>query len=175
MYAEDGRVFLNRTLDRYDIIGMDAYKQPYIPFHLTTREFFQSVNDRLNPNGVAVVNAGKPGSDYRLVHTLASTMRSVFPQVFILDVPSFGNSIIIGVRQPVGDGVANFRGNMERMDDPVLRFLMQQALATDGPGLPLREWTEADARGLRPFTGDWAPVESVIDRIIIRAAEGGMR
>ena len=174
VYAEDGRVFLNRTSSTYDIIGMDAYKQPYIPFHLTTREFFSSVNNRLSPDGVAVVNAGKPGSDYRLVHALATTMRSVFPQVFILDVPSFGNSIVIGVKRPVGDGVANFGANMERMDDPVLRFLMQQALEANTPRLPLREWTENDAQALRPFTDDWAPVESVIDRIIIRAAEGGM-
>jgi hypothetical protein len=122
---------------------------------------------------VAVVNAGKPGTDYRLVHALASTMRTVFPQVFILDVPSFGNSIVIGVKQPVGDGVANFRANMERMDDPVLRFVMDQALAGSAPPkLPLREWTEQDAAQVNAFTDDWAPVESVIDRIILRAAEG---
>jgi predicted membrane-bound spermidine synthase len=173
VYTEDGRVFLNRTQERYDVIGMDAYHQPYIPFHLTTREFFSEVNAHLAPDGVAVVNAGKPGTDYRLVHALASTMRTVFPQVFILDVPSFGNSIVIGVKQPVGDGVANFRANMERMDDPVLRFVMDQALAGSAPPkLPLREWTEQDAAQVNAFTDDWAPVESVIDRIILRAAEG---
>ena len=175
VHTADGRVYLNQTDATYDIIGMDAYHQPYIPFHLTTREFFQEVDARLSPQGVAVVNAGKPGSDYRLVHALASTMRSVFPQVFILDVPSFGNSIIIGVKQPVGDGVANFRANMERMDDPALRLVMEQALASNERKLTLREWTEADSQAVRPFTDDWAPVESVIDRIILRAAESGLQ
>ena len=88
-HAEDGRVYLHTAKDTYDVIGMDAYHQPYIPFHLTTREFFQDVSAHLSDRGVAVVNAGKPGSDYRLVHVLATTMRSIFPQVFILDVPTF--------------------------------------------------------------------------------------
>jgi predicted membrane-bound spermidine synthase len=172
-YAEDGRVFLNRTEATYDIIGMDAYHQPYIPFHLTTREFFSEVKAHLNEHGVAVVNAGRVGDDYRLVHALASTMRSVFPQVYIVDVPSFGNSLIYGVNAPVGDGVANFQANLERMDDPVLRTVMQQALDSEFGKLPLREWTEAEAQALRPFTDDWAPVESVIDQIILRAAGEG--
>jgi len=174
-HAADGRVYLRESDQTYDIIGMDAYHQPYIPFHLTTREFFADVADHLTDQGVAVVNAGKPGSDYRLVHVLASTMRDVFPQVYIMDVPTFGNSIIFGVKQPVGDGVANFRANLERMDDPVLAGVMRQALdANPARGkLPLREWTAADAQQ-RPFTDDWAPVEWVIDQLIVRAAEGGI-
>lgn len=174
VYAEDGRVFLNRTAETYDVIGMDAYHQPYIPFHLTTQEFFREVRAKLSPDGVAVVNAGKPGSDYRLVHTLASTMRSVFPQVFIVDVPSYGNSMIIGVNEPVGDGVANFEANTERINDDVLQAVMRQALTGDAQKLPLREWTAEDAEAQRPFTDDWAPVESVIDQLILRAAGAGV-
>ena len=174
-HIADGRVFLRHSNATYDIVGMDAYHQPYIPFHLTTREFFTEAAEHLSPRGVAVVNAGKPGSDYRLVYALATTMRSVFPQVFILDVPSFGNSIIIGVKQPVGDGVANFRANMQRMDEPILAFVMEQGLVGDAETgkLPMREWTAAEA-AQRPFTDDWAPVERVIDQLIVRAAEGGI-
>lgn len=172
VHEEDGRVYMNRTQQTYDIVGMDAYHQPYIPFHLTTREFFSEVSAHLSPNGVAVVNAGKPGTDYRLVHALATTMRSVFPQVYIMDVPSYGNSIVIGVKQSVGDGVANFTANAQRMDDPTLRGVMQETLASNSLKLPLREWTAEDAAPIQAFTDDWAPVESVIDRIILRAAEG---
>lgn len=173
VHVADGRIWLARTDERYDVIGMDAYRQPYIPFHLTTREFFADVRDHLSERGVAVVNAGKPGPDYRLVHTLANTMKAVFPQVFILDVPSFGNSLVIGVKTPVGDGVANFRANTAAMPDPVLQGLMQDSLAgnaTTGK-LPLREWTDADVANARPFTDDWAPVEWVIDQLIVRAAQ----
>ncbi len=174
-HVADGRVFLRHSSGIYDIVGMDAYHQPYIPFHLTTREFFSEVSDHLSDRGVAVVNAGKPGSDYRLVHALATTMRSVFPQVFILDVPTFGNSVVIGVKQLVGDGVANFRANMRRMPDPTLAFVMEEGLSGDETTgkLPLREWTAADM-AQRPFTDDWAPVERVIDQLIVRAAESGI-
>jgi spermidine synthase len=40
MVTEDARPFLRRTLGRYDSIFLDTYRQPYIPFYLTTREFF---------------------------------------------------------------------------------------------------------------------------------------
>ncbi|MFV2040806.1 MAG: fused MFS/spermidine synthase, partial [Candidatus Hydrothermarchaeales archaeon] len=35
-YNMDGRSFLKSTDKEYDIVIVDAYKQPYIPFHLTT-------------------------------------------------------------------------------------------------------------------------------------------
>ena len=45
--AEDARPFLRRTEERYDSIFVDAYRQPYIPFYLTTREFFALARERL--------------------------------------------------------------------------------------------------------------------------------
>ena len=42
------------------MIVVDAYRQPYIPFYLATREFFDLVRDRLAPGGVVVVNVGHP-------------------------------------------------------------------------------------------------------------------
>ena len=48
-FAEDARPFLRQTDERYDSIFVDAYRQPYIPFYLTTREFFELVRERLNP------------------------------------------------------------------------------------------------------------------------------
>ena len=50
-FAQDARPFLRGTTERYDSIFVDAYRQPYIPFYLTTREFFTLVRDRLRPGG----------------------------------------------------------------------------------------------------------------------------
>ena len=47
LYHEDARPFLRRIDARYDVISVDAYRQPYIPFYLTTVEFFETVRDRL--------------------------------------------------------------------------------------------------------------------------------
>ncbi len=171
-HIADGRVYFAKTDRKYDIIGMDAYKQPYIPFHLTTKEFFETVRDHLNPGGVAVVNAGKPGSDYRLANVLASTMSSVFAQVYMIDVPNNFNTMIIGVPASVGDGIANFEANLARMDNPVLRHVMQQALDSNSRKLPLRRWDPSSES--RVFTDDKAPVEWVIDQIILDKVNEGV-
>ena len=41
VYDQDARPFLRRSSGGYDAIIVDAYRQPYIPFYLTTREFFE--------------------------------------------------------------------------------------------------------------------------------------
>lgn len=164
VHAQDARYWLATTDGTYDVIGMDAYHQPYIPFHLTTVEFFRLVKAHLTPDGVAVVNAGKaPDGDDRLGQALARTMREVFPQVFVIDTATFGNQILVGVNRPVGDGVANFQRNFERIQIPVLRMVMDWSL-NRGP-LPTREFHPSDTR-YTPFTDDKAPVEQLIDSLI---------
>ena len=168
VYAQDARYWLATTDQTYDVIGMDAYHQPYIPFHLTTVEFFQLVKAHLTPDGVAVVNAGKaPNGDDRLGQAMASTMIAVFPQVFIIDSAGFGNQILVGVNRPVGDGVAHFERNFARMPDPTLKTVMNWAL-NYGPA-PVREFRPQDAR-YAPFTDDRAPVEQLIDSLIFEQA-----
>lgn len=163
-YNEDARYWLTTTDRQYDVIGMDAYHQPYIPFHLTTVEFFREVKAKLTPHGVAVVNAGRPASgDDRLVNALASTMIAVFPQVYIIDT-RFSNAILIGVNQPVGDGVINFIENATQIDEPALQLVMYWSLYEGSFG-PLREFTSVMAQ-FQPFTDDHAPVEQLIDGLI---------
>ncbi len=172
-YNEDARYWLAMTDRRYDVIGMDAYHQPYIPFHLTTVEFFREVKAKLNPRGVAVVNAGRPASgDDRLVNALASTMLAVFPQVYIIDT-RFNNAIIIGVNQPVGDGIIHFIENAARIDIPALQLVMAWSLY-EGRFGPLREFTPEMVQ-FRPFTDDHAPVEQLIDGIIFSEANKMVR
>ena len=48
----DGRVYLNRNKDLYDLILFDAYRELGVPFHLLTREFYTLVKKRLAPGGV---------------------------------------------------------------------------------------------------------------------------
>lgn len=52
----DGRVFLNRHTEPYDLIFIDAFTGSYIPFHLMTKEFYQLLRNRLAPHGVAAFN-----------------------------------------------------------------------------------------------------------------------
>jgi spermidine synthase len=159
--VEDGRYFLKTTDHRYDVIGVDAYRQPYIPFQLTTREFFQEAYDHLNDDGVMVLNAGRYGTDYRLVHAIATTMGAVFPNVYLIDVGRFSNTMVVATKQP--SDLANYAANIATLPQgSPLRQIGDLSLQTGN----IRPW---EGEGL-VFSDNRAPVELVIDRLIIDAA-----
>ena len=76
----DGRVFLNRRKDTYDLILVDAFHGGYVPFHLLTKEFYTLVKQRLAPGGAAAFNVHEGTKLY--VSTLL-TLRAVFPGVHL--------------------------------------------------------------------------------------------
>jgi spermidine synthase len=158
--ASDARYWLNTQAGKYDVIIMDAYRQPYIPFHLTTKEFFSEVRDHLSPGGVAVVNAGRTSTDYRLVEAIASTMAAVYPNVFLVDVPQFANTLVYGSTQPTT--IEDVTHNLGLVGEPLAQTVAASAL------------TEGNMR-VSPyhgqvFTDDLAPVERLIDQIIFSYA-----
>jgi spermidine synthase len=53
----DGRVYLTRHKDLYDLILLDAYRELGVPFHLLTREFYTLVKERLASGGAAAFRA----------------------------------------------------------------------------------------------------------------------
>src|ERR671914_1893319 len=95
LYHEDARPFLRRIDAEYDQISVDAYRQPYIPFYLATREFFELVRDRLAPGGVVIVNAGHPEGSDDLETVLGRTMAEVFP-VVLRDPIESTNTLLVG-------------------------------------------------------------------------------
>ncbi|HBY94719.1 MAG TPA: spermine synthase, partial [Chloroflexi bacterium] len=157
----DGRTWLTLTPTRYDVIAVDAYRQPYIPFHLTTVEFFRLARDHLTPRGVVAINVGRTPNDWRLVNALSATMRQVFPGVFVLDVDDSYNSLVIGTNQPVT--LPEVRANLAALADPTLASLARRTQGHLG---------EAPRQG-PIFTDDRAPVEQVVDLMIIDYARSG--
>ena len=81
--VEDGRRFLQRHDERWDLIVVDAYYGDSIPFHLTTTQFFELARSRLAPGGVLVSNVigAVTGSGSHLVRAMTKTFRSVFGTV----------------------------------------------------------------------------------------------
>jgi spermidine synthase len=73
----DGRLFLQQSTDKYDIILIDAYRGPFVPFHLLTKEFYQLVKNHLAPGGVVGQNV-EPST--MLFDSAVKTIQSVFPQ-----------------------------------------------------------------------------------------------
>jgi spermidine synthase len=82
--VQDGRVYLRRTMERYDVIMLDAYFAEGIPFHLATKEFLELVREHLTPGGIVVSNiiGAITGSNSRLYRALHKTYGSVFPGLY---------------------------------------------------------------------------------------------
>jgi predicted membrane-bound spermidine synthase len=74
VHDADARPFLRRTDQRYDLIVVDAYHQPYVPFYLATREFFGLVRERLAPGGIVALNVAAVPDDERLVRAIGRTL-----------------------------------------------------------------------------------------------------
>jgi spermidine synthase len=159
LHAQDARPFLRRTDRRYDAIFIDAYRQPYIPFYLATREFFGLARRHLTPGGVVVLNAAHPEGSVALEQVLSATLAEVFPTVMRYPIEPT-NTLLLAT---------GARASRQRLRSatrwlaPELRPLAREASAGLGPRL----------RGGRVYTDDRAPVEWLIDKSIVQYAARG--
>jgi predicted membrane-bound spermidine synthase len=161
VHDADARPFLRSTDERYDLIIVDAYHQPYIPFYLATREFFALVRERLRPGGIVALNVAAVPDDRRLVDAIGGTLAAELPQALEWPVLRF-NTIVLGLTRPVAAAERRRRLRVGPADLASLRHLLA------GSARRLE-------RAERPWTDDRAPVEWVTDRMIVSHAAGGGR
>jgi spermidine synthase len=153
VHHEDARPWLHRASGPYDVIVVDTYRQPYIPFYMTTAEFFALARDRLAPGGVVVVNVGHPSGNRELETVIGRTMAEAFPSV-VRDPFDDTNTLMAGARTPAG--AQRLRASARYLPSPLARVAHAQA-ARLGPRLP----------GGTVYTDDRAPVEWLVDRSIL--------
>jgi spermidine synthase len=150
----DGRAAIANSPHQYDVIALDAFRVPYIPWHLTTREFIQELRDHLTPDGVIAINVGRTRTDYQMVDAMAQTASEVFPSVHVIDVAGSFNSIVYATNRPTS--IENLRANLSAMPAPV-QEVAGKALERVRPLNP-------DAL---TFTDDRAPVERLTNEIML--------
>jgi predicted membrane-bound spermidine synthase len=155
----DGRPYLEQTDERYDVIVVDAYRQPYIPFYLATREFFELTRDRLAADGVLALNVAAVPGDERLSEAIGSSVLAVYPQAWRWKPLRF-NELMLGLRVPA-----------ERTD---LTERVEEVPDAVGSLVPLFQGGLEEVRATDdPLTDDHAPVEWLTDRMIIEHIAGG--
>lgn len=98
VYANDARAGLSQSSNLYDIVSVDAYRPPYIPWHLTTVEFFEEIRAHLSDKGTLVINVARIFNDRRLVDALYQTIGKVFKDVYVVDLPDSLNTMIFATR-----------------------------------------------------------------------------
>jgi spermidine synthase len=158
-HTADARPWLRASSKKFDVIIVDAYRQPYIPFYLTTREFFELTRDRLEPGGLLIINSAHPEQSDELEKVLAATMRAEFGADNVWRDPAEPTNTMLIASTDV---------------DPA------EQLQGAAPGLPseLAEIARDAADRLAPalkggqvYTDDRAPVEWLIDTSLVEVAE----
>jgi spermidine synthase len=151
--SQDGRIFLSQSSERYDVILIDAYRGPFVPFHLTTKEFYLLVKSRLNDGGVVAENV-EPST--LLFDAVAKTVNAVFPQLDLYFAD--GNMVTIAYDGAVRDAGDLARVSGERQAALQLRYDLRDMLAQRQHYHP-----RIVPDGPQPIvlTDDFAPVEAL--------------
>jgi spermidine synthase len=152
IYHEDGRVYLNQTNNKYDVIFGDAFSSHYsIPYQLTTKEAVQKQYDILNDNGVVILNtiSSLNGDKGRFLRAEYLTYKSIFPQVYLFPVKDVKdenvvqNIILVAIKS---DKAPTFSD-----DDPKLNEYLQHL------------WTKEIKQDVPILTDDFAPVDYYVN------------
>ena len=168
VHIGDGRLNLERSPYKYDIIAVDAYRPPYIPPHMTTQEFFTIIASHLTDDGVLTINVGSVPGDRRLIDGLATTIGTVFPSIHIMDIPGTLNTMIFATKQPTIR--ENFSANLVALASdsnthPLLIASMSSTFANFKDGY----------QTTTVFTDDLAPIEWIVnDMVVSFVLQGGL-
>lgn len=163
--AADGRQWLQAqpASRQWDVIAIDAYRVPYIPFHLATVEFFALVQAHLTPAGAVAINVGRTREDQVLVDHLVATMAQVFPTVMAVHEPvpaeALGNTLVVGLAQATElEQYHTHIANLSTDYPAAFRTFAQTSLV---------HATYAHARaGAVPLTDDRAPIERIVHGMV---------
>lgn len=100
IYNQDGRIFLRNTFSKYNLIIIDAYQQElYIPWTLTTQEFWELVNARLTKDGIVAINVNSVSRESDLLKIISNTMASVFNNTYITELETESFNYLIASSQ----------------------------------------------------------------------------
>ncbi|HTR46434.1 MAG TPA: fused MFS/spermidine synthase [Verrucomicrobiae bacterium] len=150
---QDGRIFLSSSPRLYDLILIDAYRGPFVPFQLLTKQFYEIVKQHLAAGGVVAQNI-EPTT--MLFDSAVNTIHSVFANLDFY--PAEGNIVVIAY-----DGKPRTEQELaaiaaERQSALHLRYDLTQLVTS-------RQSYASAAANVDPkaaiLTDDFAPVEAL--------------
>jgi len=149
---DDGRAFVHRDRSRYDLVIVDAFRFPYVPFQLCTVEFFRTLSARIEPGGVVLLNIGRDGAERSVVESVARSALEVFAHLRSVDVHE-STTLLVATHHSV------------EKDAGILALGLAAPHAARLWALPQAKPFHVD-RTLVPLSDDRAPVEMLTDRIL---------
>ncbi|MBO0763963.1 MAG: fused MFS/spermidine synthase [Hyphomicrobiaceae bacterium] len=144
----DGRNYLVKSPETWNVIMIDAYRGPFVPFHLLTEEFYKIVKSKLKPGGVVVQNV-EPTT--MMFDSAVATIQKVFANVEVYDAA--GNIVTVaydGPQRPQEQLMARAEvlQKQHKFVYPLAAFLSERRAVKRSPG--------------KVLTDDFAPVESLL-------------
>lgn len=152
--TRDGRLFLTQSKDKYDVILLDAYRGPFVPFHLLTKEFYDVVREHLADGGVVVQNVE---TTTMLFDSAIKTIGAVFPQVETYKADDNVVTVAYAGPERKADDLKAVAG--ERDKTYGLRYPLAEMLA-DRKRVDPGDAQAIDAKA-KMLTDDFAPVETL--------------
>jgi spermidine synthase len=153
----DGRIYLNQTTKKYDVIMGDAYRSLFsIPFHLVSVEAVQKMFDALNEDGILIINILSPveGPHRDLLQSMVKTCGFVFPRIRVFkpnrEMPDRQVQNLMLVCQKTE------RGYEAAYTSPEIRKMLSQEV----PVSKIEAW-----QGM-VLTDDFAPVEHFAEEML---------
>ena len=151
LIAGDGRVYLNRNKDLYDVILLDAFRDLGIPFHLLTREFYGLVKEHLAPGGDMASNVA---ANTKLYLSTLVTLAAVFPTVDAYpDWLGRSEAQVIAVAMPAP------RPTADALQQSATALQQQYHFRYPLPALAGKRVTEPNSEGGELLTDDFAPAD----------------
>jgi spermidine synthase len=147
----DGRVYLNRHKDAYDLILLDAFRELSVPFHLLTREFYALVKQHLAPGGAVASNLFV---DTKLYLSTLVTLHEVFPTVDVYPARSE-----LYETQAIAVAVPGPRSTTESLKQRALALQTEHRFRYSLPALVGKRVTKPYSKGADVLTDDFAPAD----------------
>ncbi len=145
---KDGRSFLMGDKEKYDVIMLDAYRGPFVPFHLLTKEFYALVKDRLGQGGAVVQNI-EPTT--MLFDSTVATMLSVFDSMEFFDAG--GNIVAVAYDGPKKRAEDLAKAARQLQDKHNFVYAL--------PAMLNRRVLFTPAKSVKALTDDFAPVNAL--------------
>ena len=133
---------------------------------MTTREFFEIVASHLTEGGVLTINSASVPGDRRLINGLATTMATVFPSIYMVDIPGSLNTVIFATKQETQS--ENFAMNLVALsNDPTVHPLLIHTMQVSMAGM------RTEYETTQVFTDDHAPIEWIVNDMVVRFLVSG--
>ncbi|MDS0294164.1 spermidine synthase [Halogeometricum luteum] len=160
IYTQGGRQYLRETNRTYDLIVLDAYRKDKVPFELTTVEFMELTNDRLDEDGVLFANlisapSGPASEFYRAEY---ATISRAYPEVYAF--PTVGGTVVQNIE------VVATKDGTRLTEEELLDRNAEREIGIDLSS-EIRNYREAPPTDDVPvLRDDRAPVDSLLDPMV---------